>query len=378
MSKVFVALVVISLFLQGCSTYRPLAKPQFSANKVDLRTNWRRGVDGGFGQTSELFNIVVEKDHLYLMTNRGVIYQLNTRDGGKLNSFRFDEVEHNVAAGIKKHGDLLFFSTFDAELVAVSFKAKKVLWKQKLTSEILSAPAIAEDKLAVQTIDGWLTLLDVKTGQLLWRVKEDVPALTIRGTSSPLITDNKVIAGFADGQVKAFSLFNGKASWAFAVGQPEGKYEIQRLSDVDGRLLLSGNTVFAAAYNGSVSAISLTSGRALWQREVGSVLSVVLVGDLLVAVDQESKVIALNAKTGAIEWESSQLSGRDLISPTAFQEHVAVMDRSGYVYVLDGKTGEVLAYKLADKVLPSGSFMVSKGKQLFILTRNEQVTALTF
>ncbi|TBR37829.1 outer membrane protein assembly factor BamB [Marinomonas agarivorans] len=378
MVKVFLALAISLFILQGCSTYQPLPKPQITSNQIDLRTSWRRGVDGGFGQSSELFNIVVEKNGLYMMTDRGVIYQLNTKDGGKLNSFRLDEFEDNIASGIKKQGDLLLFSTFDGELIAASFKDRQVLWKKALTSEILSAPAVSDGKLAVQTIDGWLTLLDARTGNLLWRTKEDVPALTVRGTSSPIIVDNKVIAGFADGQVKAFSLFNGKNTWSYAVGRPEGKYEIQRLSDVDGRLLLSGSTLFATAYNGSVSAINIATGRAVWQSNIASVLSTALLNDLLIVVDQGSKVIALDAKTGVIKWESTYLIDRDLISPVAFQEHVAVMDRSGYVHVLDGKTGKVLAYKLADKVLPSGSFMVSKDKQLFILTRNEQVTALTF
>lgn len=378
MNKVLVALVTACVLLQGCSSYKPLSKPKAITNEVDLRTDWRRGVDGGFGEASERFNIVAEGNELHLMTNRGVIYRLNASNGRKLSSFKFEGVERNVSSALKKHGDLVFFSTFDAELIAVSLKDEKAVWRQSFSSEILADPAIAGNYLAVQTIDGWLTLVTADTGNLIWRVKEEVPVLTIRGTSSPIIADNKVIAGFADGQVKAFSLQTGKEVWSFAVGKPEGKYEIERLSDVDGRLLLSGNILYSTAYNGTVTAIDIRSGRALWQRDIGSVLSTALLDDSLIVVDQESKVIAINAKTGNVLWQSEQLVGRDLISPVVFQGHIAVMDRVGYVHLLDGSTGRLIANKLADQVLPSGSYMVPKGKQLFILTRNEQVTALTF
>lgn len=368
---------ILMLVLQGCATYKPLSEPKSVKQLVDFHTNWRRGVDGGFGESSERFNMVLEESGLYFITNRGVIYQINPDTGRRIISFKFEDVEHNISTGVQKHGDFLYFSTYDAELIAVSFTTKKEIWRHSLTSEVLSEPVVAGNKLAVQTSDGWLSLLDANTGNILWRVKEDIPVLTLRGTSSPIIADGKVIAGFSGGQVKAFSLFNGKAAWSFAVGKPEGKYEIERLSDVDGRLLLLGNTLFSTAYNGTVSAIDVQSGRALWQRNISSVLSTALLDDLLIVVDQTSKVFALNAKNGNIVWESTQLTGRDLISPVAFHDYVAVMDRSGYVHLLSKETGKIVAYTLADKVLPSGSRMVPKGKQLFILTRNEQLTALT-
>lgn len=378
MTKTLSLLVAVTLLLQGCATYKPLPEPKSVKKIVDLRTSWRRGVDGGFGETSERFNLILDNDELYFITDRGVLYRVNADTGMRIDSFRMADEEHNISAGVQKHAESLFFATYDAELVAVSMEEKKELWRQPLTSEILAEPSVVGDKVAVQTIDGWLSLLDAETGNIVWRVKEQTPTLTLRGTSAPIIVDGKVIAGFANGQVKAFSLFNGKAAWSFEVGKPEGKYEIERLTDVDGRLLLRGNTLFATAYNGSLAAIDVQTGRVLWQRSIPSVLSAALLDDLLVVVDQESKVFGLNATNGDIAWVSHELVGRDLISPIAFRGYAAVMDRSGYVHLLNKNAGEVVGYTLADKVLPAGSRMISKGKQLFILTRNEQLTALTF
>ncbi len=367
---------LLALFLQGCAlTHPPLPDLKPIENKVDLRTDWRRGVDGGFGESSERFSIIPKGEHIYFTTQTGVVYKLRKDTGSRIDSFN---TELDVSTGIAMSEEAIYLGTYDAELASVSLKDKTVLWKKLLTSEILSEPAQAANKLAVQTADGWLSLLNANTGDTLWRIKEDLPALTVRGTSSPIIQSGKVIAGFSSGKIKAFGLLNGEEQWSFEVGKPTGRYEIERLSDVDGRLVVKDGVVYATAYNGTVSAVNLSNGRLLWQRSIPSSLSVALQDDTVVVVDLESRVIALNALNGSELWNQTALQNRDLSSPVFLGDHVAVIDRAGYVSLLNKQNGEVDARKLADLNLAPGSRMVSDGQQLFILTRNEQVTALTY
>jgi len=375
--KLSILFVLLSaVILQGCSQTRPaLGAPDRMENQVDLRTSWRRGVDGAFGEASERFNIVVEDDSLFLVTKRGVIYQVDANDGHRIKRIRLDT---EISAGLIKSGDLIYVSTYEAELIAVSLSTEKEVWRKTLTSEILSEVTVVANKLAVQTSDGWLSVLDANTGDTLWRTKETVPALTVRGTNVPIIANGKVMAGFSNGQLKAYGLLNGKNAWSFEVGKPEGKYEIERLTDVDGRLLLSDKTLFSTAYNGTISAIDVSNGNALWQRSIPSALSTAVIDDLVIVIDQESKIFALNVKSGSLVWQQDKLAGRDLISPVIFNDKIATIDRAGYVHLIDKDSGEVIAYMLADQILPAGSRMVSNGEQLFILTPNEHVTALTF
>ncbi|MFT2111132.1 outer membrane protein assembly factor BamB [Marinomonas sp. 2405UD68-3] len=376
LKKRILSVALVSLFLQGCAlTHPPLPDPDPIENKLDLRTDWRRGVDGGFGESSERFTIVPKGEHIYFTTQTGVVYKLRKNSGSRIDSF---DTGFDVSAGIAMNEETVYLGTYDAELVSVSLKDEKVLWKKLLTSEILSEPAQAANKLAVQTSDGWLSLLNANTGDTLWRIKEDLPDLTVRGTSSPVIQAGKVIVGFSSGKIKAFGLLNGQEQWSFEVGKPTGRYEIERLSDVDGRLVIENGIVYATAYNGTVTAVNLSNGRLLWQRSIPSALSVAIQDDTLVVVDLESRVFGLNALNGSELWNQDSLKGRDLSSPVFLRDHVAVIDRAGYVSLLNKQSGDVDARELADLNLPPGSRMVSDGQQLFILTRNEQVTALTY
>jgi outer membrane protein assembly factor BamB len=374
--SLFLVVLFSALVIQGCSNSRP-ALPDLPAldAKVNLKTSWRTGVDGNFGESSERFNLVAEDDALFFVTEKGTVYELGQEKGKKKNTL---STEFKPSSGVARHGDTLFFGTYDAKLVAVSLANKAVLWEKSLSSEVLSEAAYAAGKLAVQTADGWLSVLDAETGDILWRAKEDLPSLTVRGTSAPIIVDGKVIAGFASGRLKAFSLQGGNLLWSYEVGKPEGRYEIERLSDIDGRLVVSNGVVYAVAYNGTLVALSLESGRPLWQRSIASSVGVAVKGELLIAVDMTSKVIALNAKNGTEVWENADLVERDLISPEFFRDYVAVMDRAGYVHLLDLNSGEIAVHKVADNKVPPGSRMVANDKQLFILTPNSNVTALSY
>ncbi|TYL47308.1 outer membrane protein assembly factor BamB [Marinomonas sp. IMCC 4694] len=377
MSKsLFFVVLLSAVLVQGCSNARPdLPSLPSIDSKVNLKTSWRTGVDGGFGETSERFNLVAENDALFLVTNKGTLYELGQEKGKRRDSF---ETTYEASSGVTRHEDTLYFGTYDAQLVAVSLASKSVLWEKTLSSEILSEVSYAAGKLAVQTSDGWLSVLDATTGETQWRAKEDLPSLTVRGTSAPVIAEGKVIAGFANGKLNAYSLQDGASLWSYELGKPEGRYEIERLSDVDGRLVVQNNVVYAVAYNGTLAALSIESGRPLWQRSIGSAVGVAVEGELLMAVDMKSHVVALNAKNGTEIWENTDLADRDLITPTFFRDYVAVMDRGGYVHLLDLTTGEVAEHRMADNDVPPGSRMVASDKQLFILTPNANVTALSY
>ncbi|WP_067036319.1 outer membrane protein assembly factor BamB [Marinomonas gallaica] len=368
------AAVVSAALLQGCST-RLLPPPSGVDQEVYFDANWRTKVNGGAGEQTETFNIVAQDDTLALVTSRGALYELAQANGQQVKHL---ETGYRPSAGVSRDGDTLFFGTFDGELVAASLAEQKVLWTQSLTSEILSETGNGEGRVAVQTGDGWLTVMDAATGKTLWRDKEDIPALTVRGTSAPIIESGKVITGFASGKVKAYNLRTGDQIWEYSVGKPEGRYEIERLTDISGRLVFENGLIYSVAYNGTLTALAPQTGRPVWQRNISSAVGVDVKGNELTIIDQDNVVYALNARNGSTLWQNDSLKERDLASPVFYKEYVAVLDRGGWIHLLNRTTGEVEAWTLADSKRPAGSRMVSNDEQLFILTPTANVTALHY
>ena len=95
-----------------------------------------------------------------------------------------------------------------------------------------------------------------------------MPALTLRGTSSPIITtDGSVIAGFSNGIVVSVAAEDGVWSWEERVAVPDGEYDIERVIDVDGDLLLDGTRILASSYQGNIMAFDILTGRIVWGME---------------------------------------------------------------------------------------------------------------
>ncbi|MCV2402571.1 outer membrane protein assembly factor BamB [Marinomonas sp. C2222] len=375
--SVFIASLFSVLLVQGCSNARPDLDdlPRLEERQVELKRSWKTSVDGNFGESSERFNLVAEDNALFLVTEKGTLYELAQKDGHKNSKV---ETKYKASSGVTRNGDTLYFGTYDGFLVAVSLSTKEVLWETVLSSEVLSEASYAAGKLAVQTTDGRLSLLDAQTGAILWGAKEDIPALTVRGTSSPIIYQGKVLAGFSNGKLNAYSLQSGALQWSYEVGKPEGRYEIERLSDLDGRLVVNNGVVYAVAYNGNLVALSVSSGRPLWQRNIPSSVGLAVKNDQLAVVDMQSKVILLNAKNGSEIWQNNELVNRDLISPEFFRDYLAVIDRESYIHLLDLTTGNIAARRLTNDDVPPGSRLVTGSNQLFLLTPDADVTALSY
>src|SRR5690625_8024444 len=97
-----------------------------------------------------------------------------------------------------------------------------------------------------------------------------MPVLTRRGTSTPLLYEDMVIVGLANGKLVALDRETGGLRWELRVALPQGSKEMERLVDVDGELLLHQGTLYAVAYEGQVVAVDPDTGNRPGGREAAS------------------------------------------------------------------------------------------------------------
>ena len=170
-----------------------------------------------------------------------------------------------------------------------------------------------------------------------------MPALSMRGASSPALVGSSVIAGFDNGRLVAFNLDTGDVEWDSMLALSTGRSDLDRLADIDGGIAVVGQDIYAAGYQGRIASIAAESGQMLWSREISSYEGVAADWNSIYTAKDDGEIIALTRNNGAELWRNDDLLRRDPTLPVPFHTTVVVGDFEGYLHFFSTIDGEALA-----------------------------------
>ncbi len=348
-----VAAMMVAGMLSGCSLWErvtglfgsesnvnpPSELPEISET-LRLRVLWRqtvgKGVDGDY---TKLSPFVLGKT-VYAAGAKGKVAALDAGSGAR----RWEvDLKVLVNAGVNGGEDVVAVGTSEGEVIALDPETGRERWRRTLTSEVMAlSPEVAET-LVARTNDGWVWAMDAVSGEARWSTRRAPPALSLRGQSRPEIAADRVVVGFDDGKLAAFSLVEGVKLWQATVAIPEGRSEVERLVDVDGQIRVRDGVVYAAAYHGRVVALNLVDGRPFWAREIGSHNGLDVDGSWVYVADDQDRIWGLDRDTGASLWRQDALKYRRLTAPAVLGEYVVVGDFEGWLHWMDVTDGHFVA-----------------------------------
>jgi len=331
-------------------------------------------LDTGTGPKDTYIRIepVQSDDVLYVCDTRGRVRALTVPTGKER---WLAELKLEVSGAVGVGDGLVLVATRKGEVAALDKNTGQEQWRVTVSSEVLAPPAADSGVVVVQSVDGRLTALASATGKRLWTVERSEPALSLRGTATPVILGDAVLSGFATGKLMAVGLRDGRILWETAVSQPLGRTEIERLVDVDIPVMVAGRMLVTAAYQAKIVAMSLENGRILWSREISTAMPLAADGANVYVSDARGHVYALDRQSGATVWKQDKLQGRRLSAPAVVGTAVAVGDFEGYVHWLARDDGRFLARERPSRAAIL-STPLADGATLFVLAQNAMLTAM--
>jgi outer membrane protein assembly factor BamB len=165
----------------------------------------------------------------------------------------------------------------------------------------------------------------------------------MRGSASPVIVGQTVIAGFDSGRVIAAELDTGTIVWESLLSPPKGRSDLDRLSDIDGSFAVVGQDVYSAGYQGRLAALASESGQVLWNRDVSSFSGVSADWNSVFTVRDDGEIVALKRVNGNEIWRNASLLRREPTLPVPFNTTVVVGDLEGYLHFFNNIDGEPVA-----------------------------------
>lgn len=345
--------------------------------KTSLKKQLLWEVDTGVGTDEQRVNLqpaIVDNESILTADREGLV-QKRSLESGEL--IWEKELELPISAGVGIGDFNLYVGSSNGYITALSQEDGSVVWKVSVPSEVLAIPKADDSILIVRTIDGQVLGLDEDSGKQLWSYKQPVPALSLRGTSTPALYRGAAICGFARGRLVALRLEDGLPIWQTIVAVPTGRSELDRMVDLDADPVIDDETIFVASYQGGVAALSLASGEPLWQQPDISVHSgISLDWQALYVSDENGDVWVLNRDNGQPFWKQDALHFRELTTPALYRDTLIVGDFEGYLHWLAQEDGRLLdRKKISDERILAKPMVLDD--IIYVYASDGQLTALT-
>jgi len=326
-------------------------------NHIQVERVWETKISGEAPKLRLGLQVAADGDRIFVASHKGTVEALDLKTGKRL--WRRD-VKAPLSAGPSAASGIIMLGSSKGEIIALSQNDGSPIWRVRINSEILSAPAISPDLIVVRSVDGKLHGLSIKDGLEVWMVDQQVPKLSLRGTSAPLLTGDLAVSGFDNGRVLAINRHNGTTVWDAAVGQSHGSTELARLIDVDAQVVGEGDDLFAVAFQGRVAHLRRDTGEVLWTRDMSSYRGLTLDANSVYVSVADGSVVRLDRQNGTEQWTQKALVRRQITAPVIYGGYPVIADAGGVIHWLDPTTGEFVARALIDKKVSSKP-VLSKG-----------------
>ena len=341
LSRILACALVVGLF--ACASKDKANAPAELVDfKATLKVDKLWSTDVGDGQGKILAGLVpaVNQGVVYAASVDGEVEARELESGDRL---WIIEVDTELSSGVAVAGGRVFVGTQAGELVALSAEDGDFLWATELGSHVESPPTANGQYVYVQTTDGKVIALAADSGHRVWAYDGQQPILTQRGSASPAVSDNTVYAGLDNGKLVALDAATGQLRWEGRVAVPQGRSEIDRIVDVDGRPLIDGGRVFAVSLQGNLVAFDRSSGRPVWRFPASSYVALTEGFGNLYLVEANGAIKALDPDRVLQRWEQGALSWRGLTAAVPLSSYLVVADREGYVHALSQVDGSFAA-----------------------------------
>lgn len=300
---------------------------------------WAKNVGQGAEKHDYLkMSPIITDSSIYTSSTSGYITSINKTNGAT--NWEVN-LHSSIISGPGVGGGLIVVGCRNGDVIALLQENGRQVWKKNIPGQVVANPGVSNNIVVVKALDGYTRGLSIKDGHEIWSYQQVEPNLILRGSSSPLISGNNVIAGYANGSLAKFNLNDGELEWQQMIAIPQGAFTIQRMVDVDADPIVFHHKIYAVAYQGRIASLDWESGSILWSRDLSSYTGMVADETSVYVSDTRGLVRSFNTDTGERNWRQDKLQYRIISGPADMDNYVVVGDGQGYLHWLNKTNGHL-------------------------------------
>ena len=253
-----------------------------------------------------------------------------------------------LGGGIAYLDGVVYATTGFGNLRALDAVTGKEKWNINVGAPVRGAPAVGNGTVVVLSADNQTLAYDAASGAPKWEHRGIRETAGYFSTTSPVISDDVVVAVYSSGEVFALRLDSGSVLWSDTLASSSRTKAAAVFSGIDADPIVQEGVVVVTNAGGEMQASALLNGRPLWQQHIGAHSTPWSAGNMLYVLSDSHDVAAVMKRDGAIRWATSMAiadphePGKDITPPL----YGPILSANA-ILVLDGE-GNLTSFKPTD------------------------------
>ncbi len=266
---------------------------------------WSSSIGAGGGSATHLLSRpVVNDNRVYTISAEAEVRAFDLKDGSRIWSRDLtpkDYDERQFGGGVAAVGDRLYVTTGFGSVAALDAATGTVIWQKELKSVLRSAPAVAGDRVFVETDQAQTIVLATTDGSQLWTHSGITEPSTLLGTGTPVVTADVAYIPYGSGELYAVRVQNGRTLWQQSLsGTRRQGSTLESISDIKGSPAIDSKTAYAVGNGGRMVAVDQRTGNLAWELDLGGVDTPVIVGDTIAALETQNTLVLIDRSSGRV------------------------------------------------------------------------------
>ncbi len=281
-------------------------------------------------------------------------------------------IRNGVSSGAQEFNGNIYFGGSDGQFYCAEALNGKLVWTFPTRVENLAEPLVADGTVYFLSGNDTLYALDAKTGKQKWvYVRNNASELSVRGGTRPVLFQDTLYVGFADGYLVAFHSRDGTIAWERQINTNN------RFKDIDSTPVIEGSNLYVSGFDNALYALTRSTGQTQWRLDGGASFPVTLDADRLYYSTSSGQVRAVKKDSGTVLWEIP-LKGGIATRPVRYKEYLVYGESDGALKVVQSSDGASVADFSPRLGVNSAPLLDPENNRIFFVSNQGNLYSLIF
>ena len=300
------------------------------------------------------------KDGIIFFDSKGSVIRFNNNQKiiWKKNYYSKFEKKNNPKLFFALSGNKLIVVDNLSNLFLIDIDSGNLIWRKKNDYPFNSEIKNFADKFFAIDLKNVLRCYFIKDGSECWNVETDKTLTITNSKNSLIIVDSFIYFINNLGDLTAVDILSGDLVWQ----QPTQSSDIVNITYnfKNSKLVSEGKSIFFSNNKNEFYSIDLKNGSINWINDISSSLTPILIDKLIVSISDNGFLFVIDKEKGNIIkikdiYKIYKDKHRKKIKPTGFsisQDKIYISNSDGKLIILELKTGNILKVeKIAKKIM---------------------------